>query len=91
MYAGRIVEEGPVAEVLRAPRHPYTEGLLRAAPRLAREKLVPIPGTVPALDALPVGCAFAPRCPHRVAQCDAAIPELRAVNESHHARCILVS
>ena len=91
MYAGRIVEAGPVAEVLRAPRHPYTEGLLRAAPRLAREKLVPIPGTVPALDALPVGCAFAPRCPHRVARCDAAIPELRAVNESHHARCILVS
>jgi oligopeptide/dipeptide ABC transporter ATP-binding protein len=90
MYAGRIVEEGPVAEVLRAPRHPYTEGLLRAAPRLAREKLVPIPGTVPALDALPVGCAFAARCPHRVAQCDAAIPELRAVNERHHARCILV-
>src|ERR1700734_378065 len=90
MYAGRIVEEGPVAEVLRAPRHPYTEGLLRAAPRLAREKLVPIPGTVPALDALPVGCAFAPRCPHRVGQCDAAIPELRAVDKNHQARCILV-
>jgi oligopeptide/dipeptide ABC transporter ATP-binding protein len=90
MYAGRIVEEGPVAEVLRAPRHPYTEGLLRAAPRLACEKLVPIPGTVPALDALPAGCAFAPRCPHRVAQCNAAIPELRTVNANHHARCILV-
>jgi len=90
MYAGRIVEEGPVVEVLRAPRHPYTEGLLRAAPRLAREKLVPIPGTVPSLDALPPGCAFAPRCPHRVAECDAAVPELRAVNKNHEARCILV-
>jgi len=90
MYAGRIVEEGPVAEVLRAPRHPYTEGLLRAAPRLARGKLVPIPGTVPSLDALPSGCAFAPRCPHRVAECDAAVPELRAVNKNHEARCILV-
>ena len=90
MYAGRIVEEGPVAEVLRAPRHPYTEGLLRAAPRLAREKLVPIPGTVPSLNALPPGCAFAPRCPHRVAECDAAVPELRAVNKNHEARCILV-
>ena len=90
LYAGRIVEAGPVAEVLRAPRHPYTEGLLRAAPRLTREKLVPIPGTVPALDALPAGCAFAPRCPHRVPQCDAAVPELRAVNANHHARCILV-
>ncbi|MFY9802376.1 MAG: ABC transporter ATP-binding protein [Candidatus Acidiferrales bacterium] len=90
MYAGRIVEEGPVAEVLRAPRHPYTEGLLRAAPRLAREKLVPIPGTVPALDALPLGCAFAPRCPKYVPQCDAVVPVLRAVNINHHARCILV-
>jgi oligopeptide/dipeptide ABC transporter ATP-binding protein len=90
MYAGRIVEEGPVEEVLRAPRHPYTEGLLRAAPRLTREKLVPIPGTVPSLDALPPGCAFAPRCPHRVAECDAAVPKLRVVNENHTARCILV-
>ena len=90
MYAGRIVEEGPVEEVLRAPRHPYTEGLLRAAPRLAREKLVPIPGTVPSLHALPPGCAFAPRCPHRVAECDAAVPKLRAVNRNHEARCILV-
>jgi oligopeptide/dipeptide ABC transporter ATP-binding protein len=90
MYAGRIVEEGPVGEVLRAPRHPYTEGLLRAAPRLTREKLVPIPGTVPSLDALPPGCAFAPRCAHRVAECDAAMPELHVVNENHTARCILV-
>jgi oligopeptide/dipeptide ABC transporter ATP-binding protein len=90
MYVGRIVEEGPVEEVLRAPRHPYTEGLLRAAPRLTREKLVPIPGTVPSLGALPPGCAFAPRCPHRVAECDAAMPELRAVNKNHEARCILV-
>ena len=90
MYAGRIVEEGPVAEVLRAPRHPYTEGLLRAAPRLAREKLVPIPGTVPSLDALPAGCAFAPRCPQHVGECDAAVPELRAVDKNHQARCILV-
>ena len=90
MYAGRIVEEGPVAEVLRAPRHPYTEGLLRAAPRLAREKLVPIPGTVPSLDALPAGCAFGPRCEYHRAECDAAVPELRAVDKNHQARCILV-
>jgi oligopeptide/dipeptide ABC transporter ATP-binding protein len=90
MYAGRIVEEGPAAEVLRAPRHPYMEGLLRAAPRLVREKLVPIPGAVPALDALPPGCAFAPRCPHHVAECDIKVPALRAVNKNHGARCILV-
>src|ERR1700684_1793890 len=60
MYAGRIVEEGPVKEILRDPRHPYTAGLLRAAPRLERGKLTPIPGPVPPLDALPPGCAFAP-------------------------------
>jgi len=91
MYAGRIVEEGPSAEVLRRPRHPYTEGLLRAAPRLEREKLIPIPGTVPSLDALPPGCAFSPRCPQRIAECDAAIPNLRDVSPDHRARCILIS
>jgi len=90
MYAGRIVEEGPVTEVLHRPRHPYTEGLLRAAPRLRREKLTPIPGTVPALDALPPGCAFAPRCSHRASECDLAVPEMRAADEAHRARCILV-
>jgi oligopeptide/dipeptide ABC transporter ATP-binding protein len=91
MYCGRIVETGPAMEVLRAPRHPYTEGLLRAAPKLVRETLVPIPGTVPPFDALPPGCAFAPRCAYRVAECDAAVPRLRAVNAEHSARCILVA
>ena len=94
MYAGRIVEDGPASEALRRPGHPYTEGLLRAAPRLAREKLVPIPGTVPALDALPPGCAFAPRCPQHIVACDTAVPELVRVgggSENHHARCILAN
>jgi peptide/nickel transport system ATP-binding protein len=93
MYAGRIVEEGATSDVLRHPRHPYTEGLLRAAPQLTREKLTPIPGTVPALDSLPPGCAFAPRCAHHVSECDAAIPELReptGEGDNHRARCILV-
>jgi peptide/nickel transport system permease protein len=93
MYAGRVVEEGPSGEVLRHPRHPYTEALLRAAPRLAREKLVAIPGTVPALGALPAGCSFAPRCARRVAECDAAMPSLihaKGASETHRARCILV-
>ncbi len=92
MYAGRVVEEGPASEVLRHPRHPYTEGLLRAAPRLAREKLVAIPGTVPALDALAAGCSFGPRCARHVAECDAAMPALihaAGASESHRARCIL--
>jgi oligopeptide/dipeptide ABC transporter ATP-binding protein len=92
MYAGRIVEEGPVAEVLHHPAHPYTQGLLRAAPRLTREKLVPVPGAVPALDALPPGCAFAPRCPQHTAACDAALPDLlpaSGADAAHRARCIL--
>ena len=89
-YAGRIVEEGPAREVLERPRHPYTAGLLRASPQLVRHKLEPIPGTVPSLTALPPGCAFEPRCPLRVAECAAAMPELRAAGPEHRARCILV-
>jgi peptide/nickel transport system ATP-binding protein len=90
MYAGRIVEEGPVLEVLKHPRHPYTEGLLRAAPRLKHERPAAIPGTVPALDALPKGCAFAPRCSYVREECNAAMPELRSAGENHQARCVLV-
>jgi oligopeptide/dipeptide ABC transporter ATP-binding protein len=93
MYAGRIVEEGPAAAVLRHPRHPYTEGLIRAAPRLGREGIHSIPGAVPALDRLPPGCAFAPRCTYRAAECDARVPDLLPVRdapENHRARCILV-
>jgi oligopeptide/dipeptide ABC transporter ATP-binding protein len=90
MYAGRVVEHGPVMEVLRAPSHPYTAGLLRAAPRLVREKLIPIPGSVPSLTALPPGCSFAPRCAVHIPDCDSAMPQLRAVNTNHKARCILV-
>src|SRR5579872_3073510 len=91
MYAGRIVEQGPMREVLRHPSHPYTQGLLRAAPRLAREKLEAIPGAVPPLDALPPGCAFAPRCPWHVAACDLEMPQLlrpKECSETHTARCI---
>ncbi len=90
MYAGRVVEEGPTGEVLRHSRHPYTEGLLRAAPRLERGKLTPIRGTVPSLQALPPGCSFGPRCELHVSECDAAVPELRSVTQDHQARCILI-
>jgi oligopeptide/dipeptide ABC transporter ATP-binding protein len=92
MYAGRVVEQGPADEVLRHPRHPYTEALLRAAPKLTRDKLVAIPGTVPPLSALPAGCAFGPRCAKHIAECDAAVPELihaAGASENHRARCIL--
>src|ERR1700738_1391987 len=76
MYAGRIIEEGPAREVLTRPRHPYTQGLLKASPRLERGALTPIPGVVPQLGALPPGCAFEPRCELRRAECTAGIPAL---------------
>ncbi len=90
MYAGRVVEEGPTMEVLRAPRHPYTEGLLRASPQLSRRELIAIPGMVPGLDALPPGCAFEPRCAVRREECKLAVPEMRVAGEGHDARCVLV-
>jgi oligopeptide/dipeptide ABC transporter ATP-binding protein len=90
MYAGRVVEEGPTREVLRTPRHPYTQGLLVASPRLERGKLTPIPGAVPQLTALPPGCAFEPRCAVRRAECVQGVPDLRVAGSEHTARCILV-
>ncbi len=90
MYAGRIVEEGPVGDVLRAPRHPYTQGLLAASPTLDRGKLEPIPGTVPQLTALPPGCAFEPRCAVRVGECVKQVPAMRDAGTDHGARCVLV-
>src|ERR1700738_335923 len=90
MYAGRIVEEGPVRKVLQAPRHPYTQGLLAASPSPQKRKLTPIPGTVPQLTALPPGCAFEPRCAFRRKDCTAAVPELRKASANHAARCVLV-
>jgi len=90
MYAGRIVEEGPMREVLAAARHPYTQGLLAASPTLERGKLTPIPGTVPQLTALPPGCAFEPRCGLRRAECAVDVPGLRTASVDHAARCILI-
>ena len=72
MYAGEIVERGPVASVLAHPRHPYTQGLLAAVPRLDAPKDAPladIPGTVPPPWAWPTGCAFHPRCPRARPEC----------------------
>ncbi|MGB8323639.1 MAG: ABC transporter ATP-binding protein [Candidatus Acidiferrum sp.] len=90
MYAGRIIEQGPTEQVLAAPLHPYTQGLLAASPKLERGKLVPIPGTVPQLTALPPGCSFAPRCAFHREECDARIPEFRPSGAEHAARCVLV-
>jgi peptide/nickel transport system ATP-binding protein len=77
MYAGRVVEHGPTAAVLRTPRHPYTQGLLNSLPARAHpgEELAQIPGQPPSLAALPVGCAFSPRCPRATEICKQA-PEM---------------
>jgi len=90
MYAGRIVEEGPALKVLTSPKHPYTQGLLAASPTLERRMLIPIPGTVPQLTELPAGCAFAPRCSFRRAECEQAVPEFRQAAPDHAARCVLL-
>jgi oligopeptide/dipeptide ABC transporter ATP-binding protein len=90
MYAGRIVEEGRAADLLRNPRHPYTQGLIAASPTLERGKLSPIPGTVPQLTDLPPGCSFEPRCPLRIPECRLAEPELRDAGNQQAARCLLV-
>jgi oligopeptide/dipeptide ABC transporter ATP-binding protein len=90
MYAGRIVEEGRVNDVLRAPKHPYTQGLLAASPTLERGKLSPIPGTVPQLTELPPGCSFEPRCEFRLPECRVAVPELHEAGNGQAARCVLV-
>ncbi len=93
MYAGRIVEEAPVKRLFRAPRHPYTEGLLRSVPRLTEEglkrrRLDTIEGNVPNLLALPPGCSFAPRCQYAIPECSAAEIPLIAVDEEQSSRCI---
>jgi peptide/nickel transport system ATP-binding protein len=77
MYAGRIMEIGPVDQVFHNPRHPYTEGLLGAIPRRGLDRLRPIDGDVPKITAVPSGqCPLAPRCPYAVAACVAATPPL---------------
>jgi peptide/nickel transport system ATP-binding protein len=89
MYAGRIIEHGPTAEILQRPKHPYTRGLLNSIPDHARpRRLVPIGGVAIGLGNRPPGCAFAPRCPLHIDECNAAVPSLRFVGELHASRCL---
>jgi oligopeptide/dipeptide ABC transporter ATP-binding protein len=90
MYAGRLVEEGPVRDLFRDPQHPYTRGLLASMPGgTSGGRLRAIEGTVPSLGHTGRGCAFAPRCPARFAPCEQAVPPMVAVAPEHHVRCYL--
>ena len=90
MYAGRIVETGPVAAIFETPRHPYTRGLLASIPRIERQRpptLNEIPGMVPGPAQRPAGCAFAPRCALADARCLALQPALEPLEAGHHVAC----
>ncbi len=94
LYGGRKVEEGPTREIIRNPRHPYTEALLRCVPGLRSEaehdaELPEIPGTVPAPEELGGGCPFAPRCSHAAARCRSTMPPAAALGEKHKVACWL--
>jgi oligopeptide/dipeptide ABC transporter ATP-binding protein len=92
MYAGRIVEEAPTAELFATPAHPYTRGLFASVPNLTgpRERLLPIRGTVPSPDAWPSGCRFRTRCPSVMPVCEQE-PPVRTVEPAHTSRCWLES
>ncbi|WP_051026444.1 dipeptide ABC transporter ATP-binding protein [Nocardia higoensis] len=91
MYAGRVVETAPAADLFAEPRMPYTVGLLGSIPRMdgpMRSPLIPIAGAPPAMQALPPGCAFAPRCPVSIDECRTIDPVLTPTGERGLAACI---
>jgi len=87
MYAGRIVEVGAVRDVIHAPQHPYTAGLMGSIPKIGvrKQKLIQIDGAMPRLNAIPPGCAFNPRCPKRFERCFVERPELMPAGSSRAA------
>jgi oligopeptide/dipeptide ABC transporter ATP-binding protein len=93
MYAGRIVESGPVSRIFNAPSHPYTQALLASIPKMSddRQRLTAIDGQPPDLSKLPPGCAFAPRCPRAFDRCLREAPPSVATEQGHTARCWLAT
>ncbi|SEB72480.1 ABC transporter ATP-binding protein [Paenibacillus sp. GP183] len=92
MYAGKIVEYGKVEQILSEPAHPYTKGLMAATPRKGqRGRLVTIPGQPPLITKMPVGCAFAERCPDAQTSCSEGHPDLIQLKSDHQAACILLN
>ncbi len=96
MYLGRVVERGTVDEIFHAPRHPYTQALLRSVPKLGsrgeNRRLAVIRGSVPHPFARPAGCGFAPRCEQAIAgRCATIQPELTTLADGHQVRCLLYS
>ena len=92
MYAGRIVEQGPVDDIFYKPAHPYTKGLLRSMPRVdaeSYERLIPIEGSPVDMLNPPEGCPFAPRCEHCMKICLKKMPPYVEVGEKHRSACWL--
>jgi oligopeptide/dipeptide ABC transporter ATP-binding protein len=90
MYAGKAVEQGRTSEVLSAPNHPYTLGLLRSIPRLDRPRtsaLLPIAGTPPDMSKVSQGCTFEPRCEYALTKCSTENPLFEAISANRHAAC----
>ncbi|MFM7610210.1 MAG: ABC transporter ATP-binding protein [Alphaproteobacteria bacterium] len=93
MYAGKVVEEGPVGALMAGPLHPYAKGLLGATVHagMRGKRLTTIPGAPPMLDKVPEGCAFAPRCAEVTETCHSGVPPLRQIVPGRQARCIRVA
>jgi peptide/nickel transport system ATP-binding protein len=90
LYAGRLVEQGPVDDILAEPRHPYTRLLIDSLPTLDDKKaLRGIPGLPPSLLNLPPGCSFSPRCPYAFDRCRVETPELQQITPLQQAACHL--
>lgn len=92
MYLGRAMETGPVRQIIRDPQHPYTQGLIKAIPRLEAldAPLLPIPGDIPSPLERPRGCVFHTRCPHIVSDCRTQVPQPTSTDLRHQTACHLV-